>query len=175
MTRSHKKNTLRKNLTLEDNIRYAIVLKNKFGTWRKASEYSGYKIEDLKIWSQLRGAPKEVQDIVERGAVDERHAQNCYTIDKPDDNEFIERVKFMIGKSGKERDQIILIIKEKHGIKIDAMKEKFEVAILPLTIKIDFTEEWAEGMRKAGKDMDIRENELAKRWIQDDLRREKYI
>ena len=123
MRRSFTENEESKSLALEDKMRFAVRLWNKFANWKEAAEYSGYDVNKLKTWAKFRSYPQEVQDIAGQGKVDEKHIIQCFEADYPDDKEFIERVKFMIRKSGNERDQIISIIKENHGIKIDDIKE----------------------------------------------------
>jgi ParB/RepB/Spo0J family partition protein len=176
MRRSFTENEEHHSLAMEDKMRFAIRLWNKFANWKEAAEYGGYDVTKLRRWAKFRGYPQEIQDIAGQGKVGEDYIIRCYDADQPSDEEFIERVKFMIGKSGNERNQIISIIKENRGIKIDDIKEKFEAEPTPLTLQLEFTGDYAEGIRKASKDKgNIKEKNVVMLWVGDALKREQYM
>lgn len=175
--RSFTENEESKTLALEDKMRFAVRLWNKFANWKEAAEYSGYDVTKLRRWSGFRGYPQEVQDIAGQGKVNEKQIKECYAANpSAPDSDFIESVKFMIGKTGNERSQIISIIKENSGIEIDDLKEKFETEPTPLKVTLEFTGGYAEGIRKASKDKgNIREKDVVMRWVGDALKREEHV
>jgi len=176
MRRSFTENEESKSLAMEDKMRFAIRLWNKFANWKESAEYAGYDVTKLRRWAKFRGYPQEIQDIAGQGKVDEGHIIKCYEADFPSDKEFIERVKFMIGKSVNERNQIISTIKENSGIKIDDLKEKFKSEPTPLTLHLEFTGDYAKGIRKASKDNgNIKEKDVVMLWVSDALKRGEYI
>lgn len=83
--RSFTENEESKSLTMEDKMRFAIRLWNKFADWKDAAEYSGYDVKKLRSWAKFRGYPQEIQDIVGQGKVDELHTIKCYEADFPSD------------------------------------------------------------------------------------------
>ncbi len=176
LSRSFRENEESKSLDYKDKSKFSITLWNKFADWKRAADFSGYSVQQLRKWARSVGLPEKVKNMVGKGDISEGNAMAILDLTSSDED-MIERAEFMVGKSKDERFRIILFMKNLGPrAKIEEIKKTFEVEPIPLSLSFVFTGAFAEAIRKASKEMgDIGEKGVVTLWINEALKRDKYL